>query len=429
MATNPHRFPQADSIDPPLDRLMLKAWLFILAVHAVVLVSTFALSADWPGQAVYAKLGAQWEYTVGTWWSGILLLVCGVAAACLACRAGSSARSAARGLALFAALAVFLAIDELGSLHEQHRLAAEALGTSSTVVLLGTGLICALIGGIAAVQLWRDREAFGTLWLTLPASFGFLALAAAGQEALEHGVAWFSAALPWRAVCEEGSEYVGVSVILWTLTSAHRRLRTTSRRFDASLTLAVRRVALGVFMATPVLIALRWSVPTDELTLFARGDFAATGTVLLACLAGAAAWLRGRHDPIHRRGWYTLAALFVLFSVECSVFLRETIAPGLVDDPRRIDVNLLWAVPVGIAIGATISTCRTRLHTGLAATLMLVSIATVGLYLTPISMLVTAVLAAVCTLLIVPPPRMLSAPPMIDNSHTQPAVPLTVADA
>ncbi|MEJ1962868.1 MAG: hypothetical protein WDO56_15485 [Gammaproteobacteria bacterium] len=211
----------------------------MIAVSVALVLSTLLLR--WGFALFLAPLNLSNENVVGAWFSGMLLLLASLHAADGFFRVRRTDFKAALAWCVICAMLLALSADEIGSLHER----------IDDVMQFGPWLsylpfLIVLLGCCAwsFIQLWvtpseRSRVPGLILGFAILVSVG-------GQEYLEKAIKW-----PWylsafRTAAEEGSELLGMIVLIYTM------LPNSSGLFHAT-----RRSSAPAFSSVP---ALRWLI-------------------------------------------------------------------------------------------------------------------------------------------------------------------------
>lgn len=230
------------------------------------------------------------ERNLAAWWSGALLLMAALYAVEAASQGSepllTGARSAAArtdhwrarvGWGCFAIILAALSADEIGEFHE---FMDEILGWGTWWSLLPFALALLGIAGAGVLALWSTPEYRRTA-LAMMAGFAVLGTIPPLLEFAEHDRNW-GIATNWshpyilRAVLEEGSELVGVLIVLhacaWGGLKMRRACGVSTSKSGRPDVMALRRpllvagwpLAVGVAMAAPSLPAAmspeRWFV-------------------------------------------------------------------------------------------------------------------------------------------------------------------------
>ena len=191
---------------------LVLAFCAMLAVSAVLIALTYLISLKPQSIPLEWQWNLRWEHNFAAWWTGSLLA--------LACVLGlDNARNAPtqairRGWTVLSLILLFLGLDEIGSLHERMGVWSEALGGGTWALAIPLGIIIAIMSIRAgwSMLMHGGKERVQIIIL----AFGFaVLLSVAVQEYFEHAVDWNAMGLkPLRAMIEEGSELVGVAIVL-----------------------------------------------------------------------------------------------------------------------------------------------------------------------------------------------------------------------
>lgn len=360
-------------------------WILIWTGNCLLVAASYGYTADPTGFASLGSLQLGFENTVGAWWSGVLLLGSAILGAAAAIERWSADRTAAVGLAGVATLALGLALDELGSLHERAEHFVPLKGTYALLPFVAAGG-CVLLASLA--MLWRRRAALPGCWLLVAFAFGLFGSVFA-QEYAEHNVDWPTWILPLRVVAEEGTELVGMAILLWAMIRAVRS--TGGNASWAALPHAIIALTLVVLAATPALAALRRTLPADAFSL-SRGDFGVAPIVLLLALASALAAHRAATSPSKRWFWWAMCVLASALSLETLANLRVF----LLGMPLEPGFEGVIGVGVPIAVLALLVSYR---RTALAAMVGCIAAVTTALVPWQAVALVTAAVASACVVL------------------------------
>jgi len=150
-----------------------------------------------------------WENNVAAWWSGMLLLIAALHAFDGYVLLERSKPNVAQGWAAISLILTVLSIDEIGSIHERMD---RVLHLGTWWSLLPFALILLSLLGYALVSFWLAREPLRKVALLAFAFalFGTVAF----QEFLEHHIAWASWTAVVRGFIEEGTELLGILILL-----------------------------------------------------------------------------------------------------------------------------------------------------------------------------------------------------------------------
>jgi hypothetical protein len=234
------------------------------------------------------------ENNLAVWWSGAVLAVAALHALDgreRLARAGD--RNTAWAWAALALVLVALSLDEIGSLHERAEL---FVPLESWWALLPFAIVLLGLAGWSSVRLFmRHRPRSDVVLIAVSfACFASVAL----QEQLEHALDWPAWALPLRLGVEEGTELVGMTLLI-IATSACSGSFFARRSEDASAPVfsAARALASAPFLAAAIVAVALFAVGTARLTDTNRGhpaDWLAAMLFLLAAIAAWSSWLEGK---------------------------------------------------------------------------------------------------------------------------------------
>lgn len=266
-------------------------WFYGAVLVSVLLIAATAVfvpgAVTGPAGALLGKLALSTESNPAAWWSSMLLLVVSLHAYDGYAALRQRRPDAAMGWALIALVLLALSIDEISSLHERVRTFGRAVGVGPWLPLLPFAAILGAMLGRALLLLWSaGGEQRRSAWRIV---IGCLLLGTVVvQEFLERRIAWQSdAALAIRAAVEEGTELVGILVLLGAAMSHTAGLagRDATRGQPAFAALEDLRRAgvLGGLALTPVLALFASAPPGHDWGHPA--DWLAAGAYLAATLA------------------------------------------------------------------------------------------------------------------------------------------------
>ena len=269
------------------NRLTLGALAFVIASVSVALVLlTHYITANPQSLPLEWQWNLRWEHNFAAWWSGSLLALTAILTLDNALDApNANVRKAWITLGL---IILFLALDEIGSLHERMGLISLALGAGRWAIAIPLALVIAYLcirsGFTLLFQGGRERIQI----IMIGVGFTVL-LSVAFQEYLEHAIDWRGSAWkPWRAAIEEGSELVGIMIVLVAVSLP---LWDDARQALRSLSAYARPITVGALILLLPLFAI--SLDLDR----SKGDpsdWLASALFLGAGLAWARrAWTSG----------------------------------------------------------------------------------------------------------------------------------------
>jgi hypothetical protein len=302
---------------------------FFLVMTVVVAYVPGGSSPDRRGVIQYlAQFTFAEERNLATYWEGWCLLLIAVLAFQQFLQGDKTAPRGNRSWLGLSVLAAGLSLDELGSIHEQATVLLESWGLAGSVrSLVPLALPALFVLSITLRGMWtfKNRRAF---WLTSGAFVLFGSVAV--QEYFEHAVVW-----PWwaagiRVGIEEGTELVGVFLLLCGVM----RARDSSRGVYV-LDLAPRPETLIRLRPAVALVTLATFVPLGMFTNLVvgaahhRGTPAAWLPFALLNLSATAAWICARRDTIYRSGFCALSLLALFFSLDQIIVFERVIDKGL----------------------------------------------------------------------------------------------------
>ncbi|WP_394730766.1 hypothetical protein [Altererythrobacter sp. GH1-8] len=225
------------------------AYCAILVVSAALIGLTYQISLQPETIPLEWQWNLRWEHNFAAWWSGSLLAV----AAMLALdNAIESPRAKLRkAWIVLGMIVLFLALDEIGSLHERMGTISQSMHAGSWALAIPLGVVIAYLSIRAGftMLLHGGRERVQIVILGL--GFAIL-LSVAFQEYLEHTINWDGRGLKAaRAMVEEGSELVGISIVL--VAVGLPLLKTPTRAFQSIMTHQRRFLIGAAVLAVPFL--------------------------------------------------------------------------------------------------------------------------------------------------------------------------------
>jgi hypothetical protein len=309
------------------------------------------------------------EKNVATYWEGWCLLLVSILAFQRFLQGNKTAPYEKQSWLGLSVLAAGLSLDELGSIHERSPFLFSAWslsGNMSSKIALAIPALLILIFTLRGMWRFACRRHF---WMTLSAFILFGSVAF--QEYLEFTVKW-----PWwaqglRVGIEEGTELLGVFLLLSVVASA-----TDVPRRVKSVTDLTPRVETLISLRLPVVLAtLLGFIPLGIFSAFAiedatyRGIPAAWLPFMLLNLAWMAAWTSAEMTEKYRKRFLLVALLALFFSLDQIIVFQ-----------RVIDKNLIqgtlgnWMLPCLATACLAISTLRTRPNIILMAVLLSLSL-------------------------------------------------------
>jgi hypothetical protein len=308
-------------------------WVWVWGLNSLCLGAAYSVKADWTGNKYVRKLAPNWEYTIGNWWSGMLLLSFAVITAMAAFNATTGKPRLRWALSVLSLLALGLSLDEMGSLHERASDIGPLPGDWNFILC---ALIFVVIATWALWVLWCERKSCGTFWLRVLIGLGCLAVVEP-LERIEHIYPWPAALVPASVVLEEGLEMLGSTLLLWAGVVLIRKWSDEGRWRIGDGSAGLVRAGHFIAAATIPLVYLRQYLQVaGTLDLHSRGDFGAVPAVMLFAFAAWACVLRIQTGSRIRFLWGMLAGLSALLSIELSCNLISWITRESVRSPAGV---------------------------------------------------------------------------------------------
>lgn len=339
-----------------------RLWFLVACAGSIALLLTtfaraFLAASGSPFAHPLRVVDLRVENNLAAWWSGMLLLMVALHAFDGFVAKRRREPRGARGWLLVAVIALIFSIDELASVHERVSIFGTALGIGIWPALAPFGLILLVMLGAALIDLRAGRLEARRFRLL---AIGFLViLTVPVQEFVEHRWTWPTPmAVALRAVIEEGSELLGILLLL--RAAIPNSMLAAGPAFEAVWRLRTP-AALAALMLTPVL-AIVSIVLTDTF----RGVPASWLGAALLLLAALALVSPGRPFARDRLRQYAAGALAVIGSaavVQLDAGSQSEIAGTLVN--RRLLVLVVCALLIA-AVTFQRSSSRDRLAASLA---------------------------------------------------------------
>jgi hypothetical protein len=262
-------------------------------------------------------------------------------------------------------LAAGLSLDELGSIHEQAAFLFEPWGLSGSIkskIPLALPALLLLIVTLRRMWSLSNRRHF---WFTLSAFILFGSVAF--QEHVEHTIAW-----PWwaegiRVGIEEGTELIGVFLLM--------AVPMSSEKGRSIIDLAPRTVTLVELKPAVACVTLLSFVPLGIFTLLVitdahhRGTPAAWLPFMLLNLSWMAAWACAQNGERYRDGYIVASFLALVFSLDQILVFERVIDKSLIFGEMAA-----FMFPCMAAACLGIPTLRTRFNFVLFGALLPLSI-------------------------------------------------------
>lgn len=290
-----------------------KNWSFFIIygicfINILLLVFTF-YDAEIMSKYIifkYIKFTLSGENNYAAWWSGILLLLTGLHAFDGYVRLKDNEPKAAIGWASLSIIFFILSLDEIGSIHER---TDYLLGFGSFLSDLPFAIVLIVL---LIYALFNLRTAECETKKTWPLIIGFCILGSvAFQEYLEHKINWPLELRRWRLVVEEGTELLGMTLLLKTCMSNSQGLLFNGKRsktapaFDFVYLLKNKILLVGVFIA-PVVAYITAALPDQQ-----RGhpaDWFASMLFFLAAMTELKKFLEFNDNS----SWYQWSSIILL---------------------------------------------------------------------------------------------------------------------
>ena len=331
-------------------------WLWACGFSTLCLGAGFAVTAGWTGNKYVRKLAPNWEYTVGNWWSGMLLLAFAALLAVRACDPNRPPPSR-RALWVLSWLGLGLCLDELGSLHER---ASDLVPLPGQWSLVPFALLFVLAMGWSLTVLWQADSACRRFCMGMLIGFACLG-SAEPYDMIEHAIGvpgWYK---PVGVVIEEGLELLGGTLLVAAVLRLHSASsESLPSRADPGLVLSRGLPIVGLILLAavfPLVLVRQLLLNAEALGLHTRGDFGAAPAVMLFALTGAAFAFqtRRRPDRITLRPLIP-AAISVLVSIELGCNLSSWITRESVGTP----LSAWWAQLLAAVTGYVLLRYATR---------------------------------------------------------------------
>jgi hypothetical protein len=318
-----------------------------VVVDAVLILFTFYVAQGLPMAFWLRPMSLGAEQSPATWWSGIQLLVFALAIHGLSHTVYEKDRVASRGLLALSTVGLLLFWDEIGSIHERATL---LFGMESQTLSL---LPLAVLGGsILAYSLWvlfRKRGLFGQAWWRVLVPFILFATVYV-QELAEHAIQWPHQLRGLRMAVEEGTELVGMFMLLSAAVYLMSRLTVIDGDQAKLIDLFPSQHSMVWFFKVCIVLALPlvllWSSFTYMELGPRRGHFANTITIALFFLAATIAFRNSFAEPRHAQSWIVLAIVLLILSLDAECRFHHYLWHDNLAIRLRPDIGLLWGVPM-----------------------------------------------------------------------------------
>ena len=310
------------------------------------------------------------ENNVAAWWSGMLLFFVALHSFDGFCLYRTERPAASRGWLALSLVFLALSADEIASFHERmHRFIG--LGFWWSLLPFAVVLAALFLGGLYLVSSDRDQRGRAAGLFLGCLVLGFVAL----QERWEHTLNWGD----WRAlrgVLEEGTELVGMSILLLTCMANTRgifrpREPAVAPVFEGVVRLRMPITLLATFLAPALALG---TASLDDLQRGHPADWLAACLCMMAAIAVTGGFLRdGKGVGLPAVGLSAICLLgsagavavpamrLVTFpgsGVAVSIrplFFLALFAFGFFFCALGRDTRPGWALPTGIALLLTVS--------------------------------------------------------------------------
>ena len=170
-------------------------------------------SASWTRIVSLGKFSLTGENSIGSWWSGVLLLLASVLAMDGFVRKQGRSLRERTAWACLGLVLLILSLDEVGSLHER---VGKYLPPYGWWALLPFVVLLAALATHGLSVLMNEKRG-RTAAVLIATAFGMFALVAV-QEELEHRTRWWGSLPGLRAALEEGTEIAAMLLLLATIS-------------------------------------------------------------------------------------------------------------------------------------------------------------------------------------------------------------------
>ncbi len=338
-------------------------WSRLVGCVSATLVALTAVNFHLPELPIplfYTENGAGWpileplslarEHNIAAWWSGLLLFTAGLLAYQQVDGSGDLPKPSAFVLAL---ILVGLSCDEIASVHER-------IGLVAPAAQIPLGIVGVLLLGYAIGLAWKQgTRKKPLLWLSAGfALFGSVAL----QEVLEHSTRWPTWLTGIRAGVEEGTELLGMFLILGAVISTGSRSDRLGWR--AALPRPSRMLYLGPLITAAwmaqLMATLGYFAHLTDLDHF--GNMTAWYT---AAVYGLLAF--GVHEQAGAPGWrhWVLFSILLACSMDAVAAMLQYVPmlfpsievwlPGRIFEPTGVGRYALHML--ALAVGSALAGC------------------------------------------------------------------------
>ncbi|NVE94898.1 hypothetical protein [Altererythrobacter lutimaris] len=188
----------------------------VVGVSATLVLITYYITANPETVPLEWQWNLRWEHNFAAWWGGSLLLL--TALLTFDNALGAPNVKLKRAWLTLACIILFLSLDEVGSLHERMGSISKSLDAGRWALAIPLALVIAYLSIRSGLTLlWHGgRERLQILIIGI--GFAVL-LSVAFQEYVENAMDWRGSEWrPLRAAIEEGSELLGISIVLFAVS-------------------------------------------------------------------------------------------------------------------------------------------------------------------------------------------------------------------
>jgi hypothetical protein len=239
---------------PDLTRRYMQLLVFVSVILSLVTFASYALQGHGILSAVLFLIGLGGENNIGSWWSGMLLLV-GAVHAFDGYTHLDNAKSARKGWLTLALVLLLLSFDEVSSVHEY------VANVSGRLAWLPLGAIGFVLVTYSILQLAKSGVGKRSITLII-VSFTMLGTIVL-QEHFQHAISWSNPVVYGiRAFIEEGTE-VAAMLILVFVTMANSQCNIERDRvnlFEATVVLR-QLILLASIVTLPLLVWATFFLP------------------------------------------------------------------------------------------------------------------------------------------------------------------------
>ena len=181
-------------------------WKVVWLINTMFLLATLHVGSEWPGEFFLRPLHLGNEMNLGSWWSGMQLLMFGLLAHSLSRMLAERDRKGSRAFMILGLIGLALYCDEIGSIHERADCIIPLPGDAALVPFAFLGAVAL---SYALVTLYHRRDDYVCSWWLVPAAFAVFG-AVYVQEFAEQRVDWPAWSEGLRVVA-----IIGTKIITW----------------------------------------------------------------------------------------------------------------------------------------------------------------------------------------------------------------------